>query len=59
MYKYLKMLLPVAEEIGTPCKVATHYKEEYYDDSVIISGVAGEGGSFKLTLTIKDGDADA
>lgn len=59
MYEMLKKLMTVAEQIGAPSKVITHDNEEYYDDSVIISGVTNSGHAFELALTITNGGSNA
>lgn len=54
MYDKLKLLQPVAEQIGKVEKLTMHKNEEYFPDSVKYKGVTDDGKEWELELTIKE-----
>lgn len=59
MYEYLKDLLPVAELVGEPEKIACYSGDKIMGNMVDIHGETPEGLKFQLRLTIEEAEADA
>lgn len=59
MYSYLKMLQPVAEQIGQLESLKTNNKSPYWPDGVIFEGRTEDGREFTLELTFKEVKKDA
>lgn len=54
LYEYMKLLQPVAEEIGgvSECKCEYH-EEKYFDyNEVLVTGVTLFGGKYELRLKV-------
>lgn len=59
MYKYVKMLQPMAEEIGQVEELKMNNKSPYWPDGVKFEGITQDGKQFTLELTIKEEKKDA
>lgn len=60
MYKYLKMLQAVVEEIGEVKSVQLYDGDKIWRDGIRIKGETADGKCFELELTvIKAGDTNA
>lgn len=60
MYKYLKLLQAVAEEIGEVKSVLLHDGDKFWGDSIKIKGETANGRLFNLELSIEEEkDADS
>lgn len=59
MYKYVKMLQPIAEEIGRVEELKMNHNSPYWPDGVIFGGKTEDGREFTLELTFKEEKKDA
>ena len=59
MYEFLKMLLPVAEDICNIRDITMHENDPYTGKQIKIEGVDNENRSVELRLTIKDNETGA
>lgn len=58
MYKYVKMLQPVAEQIGQVEELKMNNKSPYWPDGVRFEVKAPDGKRFTLELTVKEDQKD-
>lgn len=54
MYKYLKMLQAIVEEIGEVKSVHLHDGDKFWDDGIKLEGETVDGKHFKLELSVKE-----
>lgn len=59
MYKFLKGMLELAENVGDISRVEMTNDDSVWGNRIKICGEANGSGSFELILTIEDGAEDA
>lgn len=56
MYKFLRKLLPVVEQIFNIREVTMLENNPYFGNRITIKGADGENRSFELRLIVKDNE---